>query len=38
MQLQEGTTYGTPADVQGLDPRACFANQGSRSIPNEQSR
>lgn len=33
LQLQEGTTYGTPADVQGVDPRACFANQGSRGIP-----
>jgi hypothetical protein len=32
MSLLEGTTYGTPADVQGLDPRACFANQGSRGI------
>ena len=32
MSLLEGTTYGTPADVQGLDPRACTANQGSRSI------
>ena len=33
LQLQEGTTYGTPADVQGLDPRACFANQGSLHVP-----
>jgi hypothetical protein len=33
MSLLEGTTYGTPADVQGLDPRACHANQGSRGIP-----
>ncbi len=33
LQLQEGATYGTPADVQGLDPRACTANQGSRGIP-----
>ncbi|MGA8325214.1 MAG: TonB-dependent receptor [Candidatus Cybelea sp.] len=32
MSLLEGTTYGTPADVQGVDPRACTANQGSRSI------
>jgi hypothetical protein len=32
LQLAEGTTYGTPSDVQGLDPRACFANQGSRGI------
>ena len=34
IQLQEGTTYGTPADVQGLDPRACFANQGTQGIPS----
>jgi Carboxypeptidase regulatory-like domain/TonB dependent receptor len=33
MSLQEGTTYGTPSDVQGLDPRACTANQGSLHIP-----
>lgn len=33
LQLQAGTTYGTPADVQGLDPRACYANQESRNIP-----
>ncbi|MGB6645184.1 MAG: TonB-dependent receptor [Candidatus Cybelea sp.] len=32
LQLQEGATYGTPADVQGLDPRACTANQGSRHL------
>jgi Carboxypeptidase regulatory-like domain len=32
MSLQEGTTYGTPADVQGLDPRACTSNQRSVSI------
>jgi Carboxypeptidase regulatory-like domain/TonB dependent receptor len=32
MSLLQGTTYGTPADVQGLDPRACTANQGSRGI------
>ena len=32
-ELLEGTTYGTPADVQGLDPRSCSANQGSLSIP-----
>ncbi|MBV8530445.1 MAG: TonB-dependent receptor [Candidatus Eremiobacteraeota bacterium] len=30
--LQEGTTYGTPADVQGLDPRACTKNQRSIGI------
>jgi hypothetical protein len=33
MELFEGTTYGTPADVQGLDPRSCFANQGSMGVP-----
>ncbi len=32
LELQEGTTYGTPADVQGLDPRACRRNQGSLGI------
>jgi hypothetical protein len=32
LSLLEGTTYGTPADVQGLDPRACHANQGSVGI------
>ena len=32
MSLAEGTTYGTPADVQGLDPRSCHANQGSIHI------
>ena len=32
MELFEGTTYGTPADVQGIDPRACYANQGSLGI------
>jgi hypothetical protein len=32
LELFEGTTYGTPADVQGLDPRSCFANQGSVGI------
>jgi hypothetical protein len=32
LQLAEGTTYGTPADVQGLDPRSCTANQGSIGI------
>jgi hypothetical protein len=30
--LLEGSTYGTPADVQGLDPRSCYANQGSIGI------
>jgi hypothetical protein len=33
MSLQEGTTYGAPSDVQGLDPRSCTANQGSLKIP-----
>jgi hypothetical protein len=33
MSLLEGTTYGSPSDVQGLDPRACFANQMSSKIP-----
>ncbi|MBV8284473.1 MAG: hypothetical protein JO175_07470, partial [Candidatus Eremiobacteraeota bacterium] len=32
MSLQEGTTYGTPADVQGLDPRSCTNNQRSVGI------
>ena len=32
LELQEGTTYGTPADVQGLDPRACHENQGNVGI------
>jgi len=27
--LNEGATYGTPADFHGLDPRTCSANQGS---------
>ncbi len=33
MSLLEGTTYGTPADVQGLDPRSCTRNQGKQRIP-----
>ncbi len=32
MSLAEGTTYGTPADVEGNDPRSCTANQGSLGI------
>ncbi len=32
LSLQEGTTYGTPADVQGLDPRSCTVNQGSLHV------
>jgi hypothetical protein len=31
--LNEGATYGTPADFQGLDPRTCSANQGTAMIP-----
>jgi hypothetical protein len=34
MQLSEGTTYGTPADVQGMDPRSCYANQRTSGIIN----
>ncbi|MGH7738303.1 MAG: TonB-dependent receptor domain-containing protein [Candidatus Tyrphobacter sp.] len=33
LSLNEGASYGTPADVQGLDPRTCFSNQGSEGIP-----
>lgn len=32
LQLAEGTTYGTPADVTGIDPRSCSANQGSLGV------
>jgi hypothetical protein len=32
LSLNEGATYGTPADVQGLDPRTCSTNQGSEGI------
>ncbi len=32
LQIAEGTTYGTPADVTGLDPRSCHANQGSVGV------
>ncbi len=32
MELQEGTTYGTPADVIGIDPRNCRSNQGTDGI------
>jgi len=38
MSLQEGSTYGTPADVQGLDPRSCTANQGSLGIKSGNPR
>jgi hypothetical protein len=30
--LNEGATYGTPADFQGNDPRVCTANQGSIGV------
>lgn len=33
MSLNEGATYGTPADVVGYDPRTCSSNQGSEGIP-----
>jgi len=29
MSLNEGTTYGSPADFLGLDPRVCSANQAA---------
>ncbi len=32
MSLYEGTTYGTPADVIGIDPRACYANQRASGL------
>ncbi|MBV8246560.1 MAG: hypothetical protein JOZ38_11595, partial [Candidatus Eremiobacteraeota bacterium] len=32
MSLAEGTTYGSAADVEGLDPRNCSANQGSVGV------
>ncbi len=32
LELAEGTSYGTPADFQGLDPRVCGANQGSIGV------
>jgi hypothetical protein len=32
LSLNEGATYGTPADFQGLDPRTCTANQASEGI------
>jgi hypothetical protein len=34
LSLNEGTTYGTPADFQGLDPRTCRSNQSSEAIPD----
>ncbi len=33
VSLLEGATYGTPSDVQGLDPRACTNNLASRHLP-----
>ncbi|MBV9264126.1 MAG: hypothetical protein JO324_07365 [Candidatus Eremiobacteraeota bacterium] len=33
VSLLEGSTYGAPSDVQGLDPRACSANLRSRKLP-----
>ncbi len=32
--LNQGATYGTPADFQGLDPRTCRSNQSSEGIPD----
>ncbi len=29
LQLSQGTWYGNPADVIGLDPRTCYQNQGT---------
>ena len=34
MSLQEGTTYGTPADIHGMDPRSCYYNQRVSGIPS----
>ncbi len=31
--LNEGATYGSSADVIGIDPRTCSANQGSIGLP-----
>jgi hypothetical protein len=28
LSLNQGSTYGTPADVVGVDPRTCVSNQG----------
>jgi hypothetical protein len=33
ISLNEGATYGTPADVLGIDPRTCTQNQSSAGIP-----
>ncbi len=30
--LWEGTTYGSPVDVAGFDPRSCLANQGEIGV------
>jgi hypothetical protein len=32
LMLNEGASYGTPADYQGLDPRTCSQNQGFGAI------
>ncbi|HXM07122.1 MAG TPA: hypothetical protein VN936_06650, partial [Candidatus Acidoferrum sp.] len=32
MTLNQGAEYGTPADVQGLDPRVCTADQASIGV------
>ncbi len=32
--LNQGATYGTPSDFQGLDPRTCKRNQGAEGIPD----
>ncbi|HEY1977166.1 MAG TPA: TonB-dependent receptor [Candidatus Baltobacteraceae bacterium] len=34
MSLQEGTTYGNPSDVQGMDPRSCYSNQRTSGVPS----
>jgi hypothetical protein len=33
LQLNEGTTYGTPGDVIGIDPRNCRSNSGNSGLP-----
>lgn len=32
MVLAEGTAYGNPVDIAGIDPRYCYANQGSTGV------
>ena len=34
IQLQSGSSYGTPLDIIGLDPRTCGANELAHGIPN----